>query len=336
LNEKLLYFLSFITTKYINLLGKRSYPFKKILIFKLDEIGDLVTSLPVFYNIHSQYPHAKITLLCKPFNAIFFKNLDYVDSVHSIDEILQQNDPFDLILDLRGNKETLDYALTHRPKYRLDRGSIRLKNKFLGGQKNEIDTNLEVISPIIGGELQKSNKIHLSTDETNKINKFIELEGLKQFAIIHIGARDKARRWPIDRFQEIINYINTQYSISCVLVGGMDDQKLNDECLQGVINKNNRNVAGEFNLIEYTALCTKATIFIGNESGPLHIAAAQNTPNIALFGPGVKGVFYPQNDKSIVHHYFLATGHKSQTIDNSTIFSITTSEVIQSIDRLLS
>jgi ADP-heptose:LPS heptosyltransferase len=116
----------------------------------------------------------------------------------------------------------------------------------------------------------------------------------------------------------------------------MDDQKLNDECLQGVINKNNRNVAGEFNLIEYTALCTKATIFIGNESGPLHIAAAQNTPNIALFGPGVKGVFYPQNDKSIVHHYFLATGHKSQTIDNSTIFSITTSEVIQSIDRLLS
>ena len=166
----------------------------------MDEIGDLVTVLPVFYNIHNQYPNARITLLCKPFNAIFFQNLDYIDCVHSLDEVLQK-DYYDLILDLRGNKKTLQYAFTHRPKYRLDRGSIRLKNKFFGGQKNEIDTNLEVISPIINGELKNSNTICLSTVEINKINTFIDLEGLNQFAIIHIGARDKARRWPIDRFQ---------------------------------------------------------------------------------------------------------------------------------------
>jgi ADP-heptose:LPS heptosyltransferase len=301
----------------------------------MDEIGDLVTALPVFYNIYNQYPNARITLLCKPFNAIFFKNLDYINCVHSLNEVLQK-DYYDLILDLRGNKKTLQYAFTHRPKYRLDRGSIRLKNKFFGGQKNEIDTNLEVISPIINGELKNSNTICLSTVETNKINTFIELEGLNQFAIIHIGARDKARRWPINRFQEIIEYINNQYSISCMLVGGQDDNELNDKCLQGVQNKNNRNVVGSFNLIEFAALCSKATLFIGNESGPLHIAAAQNTPNIALFGPGVKDVFYPKNEKSIVHHYFLATGHTQQTIENSTIFSISTAEVKQSIDRLLS
>ena len=301
----------------------------------MDEIGDLVTALPVFYNIHSQYPKARITILCKPFYAIFFKNFDYIDCVHSLNEVLQK-DHYDLILDLRGNKKTLQYAFTHRPKYRLDRGSIRLKNKFLGGQKNEIDTNLEVISPIINGELKNSNTICLSTVEIKKINTFLELEGLNQFAIIHIGARDKARRWPIDRFQEIIEYINKEYSMSCVLVGGEDDRNLNDACLSGIKNKNNRNVVGEFNLIEYAALCSKATIFIGNESGPLHIAAAQNTPNIALFGPGVKGVFYPKNDKSIVHHYFLATGHTQQTIENSTIFSISTTEVKESIDRLLS
>ena len=178
-------------------------------------------------------------------------NFHFISS--SLDEVLQ-NDHYDLILDLRGNKKTLQYALTHRPKYRLDRGSIRLKNKFLGGQKNEIDTNLEVISPIINGELKNSNTICLSTVEINKTNTFIELEGLNQFAIIHIGARDKARRWPIDRFQEIIEYINKEYSMSCVLVGGEDDRNLNDSCLSGIKNKNNRNVVGEFNLIEYARL----------------------------------------------------------------------------------
>ncbi|MBT8326087.1 MAG: hypothetical protein KJP21_00100, partial [Bacteroidia bacterium] len=83
-------------------------------------------------------------------------------------------------------------------------------------------------------------------------------------------------------------------------------------------------------------LCNRAQLFIGNESGPLHIAAAQNTPNIALFGPGVKNVFYPKNEKSIVHHYFLARGHKQQTIENTTIRSITINEVKQSVDKLLS
>jgi ADP-heptose:LPS heptosyltransferase len=93
---------------------------------------------------------------------------------------------------------------------------------------------------------------------------------------------------------------------------------------------------GEFNLLEYAALCEKAKLFIGNESGPLHIAAAMNTPNVALFGPGVKDVFYPKNEKSIVHHYFLATGHKQQTIENSTIFTITVDEVKKSVDYMLS
>lgn len=335
MNEKFLYFLSFLCSRYINLLGNRNYPFKQILVIKLDEIGDLVTALPVFYNIHKQYPEAQITLLCKPFNAIFFKNVDYVNCIHSIDKQINSIN-YDLILDLRGNKQTLKYALSSKPRYRLDRGSIRFKNKFLGSQKNEIDTNLEVISPLIDEEMLQSNAIYLSNKETAKIAQFMELEGLNKFVIIHAGARDKARRWPIDRFQEIIEYINNQYSMSCMLVGGEDDKELNDKCLQGVQNKNNRNVVGLFDLIEYAAFCSKATLFIGNESGPLHIAAAQNTPTIALFGPGVKDVFYPKNDKSIVHHYFLATGHNKQTIENSTIFSISTSEVKQSIDRLLS
>jgi ADP-heptose:LPS heptosyltransferase len=94
-------------------------------------------------------------------------------------------------------------------------------------------------------------------------------------------------------------------------------------------------VVGEFNLLEYAALCEQANLFIGNESGPLHIAAAMNIPTIALFGPGVKDVFYPKSDKSIVHHYFLATGHKQQTIEDSTIFTIKVKEVIGSVDKLL-
>lgn len=333
MNEKVVYFKSYIASKYINICGKRNYPFISILCVKLDEIGDLVTALPAFYNLHKNYPEAHITLLCKPYNAVFFKYIDYVDCIHSLDQLPKDN--FDLIVDLRGTKETIQYALKNRPKYRLDRGSIRFKNKFFGGQKNEIITNLEVIAPILDKPADPSNSIVLSDHEKITVEKFLRHEGLNKFVILHLGARDEARRWPIERFQSIINYLNERYSLSCLLVGGEEDRAINNACLKGVADKTNQNVVGKFNLLEYAALCSKSSLFIGNESGPLHIAAAQNTPNIALFGPGVKGVFYPMNQVSIVHHYFLARNHTQQTIENSTIRSIRTTEVKQSIDRLI-
>ena len=66
------------------------------------------------------------------------------------------------------------YRSSERPYYRLDRGSIRFKNKLLGGQKNEIDTNLEVISPLIDEKMPTSNAIHLSPI-MRKVNHLINL-----------------------------------------------------------------------------------------------------------------------------------------------------------------
>ena len=300
----------------------------------MDEIGDVVTALPVFYNLNRLYPKASQTLVCKSFNNIFFRNLDYVQCVNDFKEVSTKK--YDLVIDLRGTDTTRKYALKHRPKARFDRGSIRFKNKFTGGQKNEIDTNLEVITPIAKGELDPRNAIVLSTKERQKVQEFIELNNPKPFVVIHLGARDKARRWPIERFANVVGYINSTYSMPCVLVGGPDDNQLNQDCLAFVKSKHNFNVVGEFNLNEYAALCEQASLFIGNESGPLHIAAAMNIPTIALFGPGVRDVFYPKSDNSIIHHYFLANGHKKQTIENSTIFTITVDEVKESVDKILS
>ncbi|MFT5952025.1 MAG: ADP-heptose:LPS heptosyltransferase, partial [Bacteroidia bacterium] len=93
-----------MASKYINLLGKKDFDFKSILIIKMDEIGDLVTALHVFYNLRALYPTASQTLVCKSFNNIFFQNLDYVEYVNDFEEVKNKN--FDLIIDLRGTEET--------------------------------------------------------------------------------------------------------------------------------------------------------------------------------------------------------------------------------------
>lgn len=331
MNEKVLYLRSWVASCLINLMGSRKRDFKKILVIKRDEIGDMITALHVFRNLHNRYPNAQIHLYCKPFNTIWFKYIEYVTCFTTMTEIAGG---YDLIVDLRGDEETLRYALVHRPKYRLERGGIRLKNKFFGGQRHEIITNAQIIEPIMLKEVDLNNSITVSQLERDNISELIDAENIEPFAILHIGARDAARRWPVERFAECIAYLNSK-GITAILVGGPDDKERNDACLNRVQSKRNLNLAGTIDLLEYAALCERAKLFLGNESGPVHIASAQGTPVIALFGPGVKNVFYPRGEHVRIHHYFLARGHKRQTVENSTIFSIKVDEVIESIDSLL-
>lgn len=332
MNEKVLYLKSWLVSTFINLKGDKGFPFNKILVIKLDEIGDMVTALHVFYNLHNQFSNAEITTVCKPFNTIFFKYLAYVNCVTTLPK---ENKYFDLIVDLRGNNASLVYALKNQPKYRLDRGKIRMVNKFFGGQKNEIDTNFEIISPIISAKPILNNSIVTSEDEKNCVRSYLLENKIKNYAVIHLGARDESRRWPIERYANCIEYLNSEFSLNCLLVGGPEDNELNKQCLTKVDNSLNLNVVGAFNLLEFSELCKSAKLFLGNESGPLHIASSAKIPCIALFGPGVKNVFYPKGDKVKIHHYFLEKNHTKQTLQNSTIFKITVDEVKSSINKLL-
>lgn len=329
MSEKLLYLLSAITSKLINLFGHVPKHPKKILVIKMDEIGDMVTALHVFDHLHLRYPNAEIHAQVKPFNTLFFK---YIDHVTPVNELLGK---YDLIVDLRGDYDSLCYALWNMPWYRVDRGSKRMRNKFSGGQQNELITNFQIIEELLPPNTTRlANKIKYSEAEKASVQEYLDSQDIRDFAVLHLGARDAARRWPIERYRQIIKYLNSK-NISCLLVGGPSDKDINSECLSTLDQNINYNIAGRFDLLEFAALCANAKLFVGNESGPLHIAASEQIPIVALFGPGVKDVFYPIGDQVFIHHYFLDKGHKQQTIHNSTIFKISVDEVKASIEKIL-
>lgn len=328
MKEKILYLLSALLSKLYRWFGNRNYDFENIQVIKLDEIGDMVTSLHVFYHLHQTYPKAQIHVQCKPFNQIFFKHLPYITaSEHAFASP-------DLIIDLRGNFNSLWYAIRSGAKYRLDRGTIRLKNKLGGAQLNELITNFQIIEPLLKRHTPRlHNGIRCSEEEHSKVIDFLRSNEISKFVVLHIGARDAARRWPVERYMEVMSHLNER-GFHCILAGGASDKELNDKAIRQN-PRMNINGSEKFNLLEFSCLCEKARLFIGNESGPLHIAAANQIPIIALFGPGVRDVFYPLGSHVIIHHYFKARGHKNQKEENSTILEITTEEVIESVNTLL-
>jgi ADP-heptose:LPS heptosyltransferase len=306
---------------------------KQILLVKLDEIGDMATCSHVFRMLSEDFPSAELTVLCKP----LVKNLiEFNPFVHRIaHEISELKGPYDAIVELRGNWQTFFYSIRHRPHCRVDRGSVRFRNR--GNQKRETETNTEIVLPLLSKIYQADRSIYFEERSVARSNKFLREKGINKFVIIHAGARRVLRKWPVKRYAFLADFL-FENGISTVVCGGPEDiQTFRD------IADNAKAPVHEFirdvSLSDFAAMCKNAEAFVGNESGPLHIADAQGLRCIALFGPGVPHVFYPTTPDSVALHKVLHCNPCDQIhcvhADNPCIERIEVSEVVEAVRKIL-
>lgn len=336
--EDFIYISSILCSKLINWRkNPMKQKFNKILIIKLDEIGDLVNSMHVFELLKEEYPESEITLWCKSFIPSLISSNPYLDKIATSKKELTNN--YDLIVDLRGTFESIRYALFSFPKYRVERGGVRLHNKYNGGQKHEVLTNLQIVEPLLKKlPPEISLKLYYSEGTLAKVNSFLNQNEVSKFAILHCFARTKLRQWKSDRFVNIAKYLHEKYQLEIFFAGDKNENQL-IESIQRNLEFKTYNLALEFNLSEFAALCSKASIFVGNESGPLHIATASKCKSLGLYGPGVPTTFYPWGLNSKYIHYVLDCNPCDQVTcvrpENTCMDLITTIEVKQQIDELM-
>ena len=101
------------------------------------------------------------------------------------------------------------------------------------------------------------------------------------------GMELTAKRWPLERYREIVYKLVSQRDAQVLLIGGKDDVVLNGTLLEhlDVPEGSVLNLAGKTNFGESAALLQRCVLFIGNDSSPMHLAAAVGIPVIAIFGP---------------------------------------------------
>ncbi len=328
--EQLLYLVSSVCTRIVNHVRNVPKSFDKILLIKLDEIGDMIYTLHALKAVRQFHPESEITICCKEVNATLLKNEGVTD--HTVHSLSGLNRDFDLIIDLRGNWKSLGLSLLNSKAYRLDRGTIRIKNKLNGKQLHEVYTNWEVIKPILPDNAPfHFPKMTTTKDTKNSTGSKLSKLRVDKFVVMHCGARDVARRWPADRFSKICDFINKTYHLPVLLVGSESEKDLTEEVKLKSIDGKVINIAGSTSLLELAEICNKSEFFVGNESGPLHFAVIAQKPLVAIFGPGVKDVFYPLYEHQKVIHKFLSKGHYNQTAENSSILQVTEEEVQQAI-----
>jgi len=298
--------------------------FKRILAVKLADLGDLLAVTPALQALRAAHPSARIDLLVPPSSAGLLRGAPYLDRIltfnkFAFDSIGGLLDPRSVahtlafLMKLRAARYDavlifhhftmrwgarkfgmLSVASGAGVKAGLDNGRGRFLNRKATdsgfGAMHEVDYWLNVAA-LVGGHPYSGWRPHLPITDVDK-GKAAELLASSDVEVgplvaIHpgAGAYSRARIWPVEGFGDVAISLVRRYNCRIVIVGGPDEVEAAVR-LETIIGYDTTlNLAGRTGIHETAAVLERCDLFVGNDSGPMHIAAAMGVPVVAVFGP---------------------------------------------------
>ena len=273
----------------------------KVLFITSTRIGDAVLSTSILNYIKNRFPNSYFYIATGKTPAPLFKNFQNVKKIFILEkkffkihwlELWLQTffNKWDIVVDLRGS--IISYLLFNNQKYvyksinknihRLDELALLMKTKYL---------------PL--------PSIPILKKDTKKISK--DFLKLKNFIAIGASANWPAKIWPSKNFVKLIKMLLKERKLgkkkSIVFFGSSKDLKNIKKITKHLKKFRVRNLCGKLNLIQVAAHLNKCEIFVGNDSGLMHIASAVGVPTLGLFGPSLASRYAPKGNNA----YYIRT-----------------------------
>lgn len=293
---------------------------RAILVMRLYFVGDMLLATPVFEALKTRFPDASLVVLLKKRARPVLDNNPHVDDVLEYDGAKHYHGPawrwrlarqlrrrsFDLAVDLTGDLRSSWLLYATSPAYRV--GFNHAGCGFLLDRRipylatgHVVDHLLSAVETVGARPVAAVPRIYLGDDERDAASALLGEVGIRDtpFAVLSPGANWRFRRWPAERYAFLAAALRSRFGLPSVVTGSRADA-----ALAGRIAEESRgaarSLAGVASLREFAGLASLARVFVGNDSGPLHIAAAVGTPVVALFGPNTPERFAPRGSPSRV------------------------------------
>jgi lipopolysaccharide heptosyltransferase I len=331
----------------------------RILIVRLTAIGDCLHGLPVLCALRDALPDAHLSWIVEGRTADLLRRHPALDAVVQVPrrwlksplavwrahQQLRALRP-DVAIDLQGlTKSAIAAWLSGAPtRIGLSGRDGREASTWLNNTLVEpmmthvVDRNLELLRPL--GLSPDEVRFGLPTfaGDAPAIGRFLRGRGLESgFALINVGAGWPSKRWPADRFAEVARYLGERYHLRSVITWAGDEERLWAD--QIVVSAGAfAHIAPPTTLTELASLCQQAKFFIGCDTGPLHLAAAAETPCIGLFGPTSARRNGPYGEEHIViqkARLHSADRKSARTGDNAAMLAISVEDVCAACDSLI-
>jgi len=285
---------------------------KKILIVKLWAVGESILTLPLISELKKKYPNTQIDVLVRKRNKDIYTLNKNIGAVLLLNKknVISNFKKYDLVFDCEPylnisailsfwlGKQTIGFSHGQRAKL------YNYKIKY-NDQQHVVKTYLDLLIPICKEikNPKKLVKLEYSLYDLEIINKLLKSYSLDDKKLIGICATAAesahSRMWPKEKFAKLIDKLVSEKNVNIILVGGKNDSALNESIIKLVTNKEKVfNFAGKTSVKQLFALVEKCEVFISNDTGPMHVAAAQDVKTIGLFGPNTPVRFGPYGEKN--------------------------------------
>jgi ADP-heptose:LPS heptosyltransferase len=290
--------------------------FHKICIIHLNQIGDLVFSLPLLKSLKDNFPDVTIHSVVKPYLQDLLAESPWVDQILLRESSLKAK--LDLLKKIRRSQYDLLICLA-RSEEGLMLTLLSSANLKVGFARFFWDLGLDLKEHIEGHNSWHNNakllrllNIKISQNDYVGLLKIDEdasrIDLPAEFVVISPAAsrRRQIKTWDPKKFAELILLLKHHFDLTSVIVGSSQDQAYNRIISDSLREKATVNDAttidltGNTNLRSLCSIIRKARLFVGIDSGIMHLASSIDIPVVGLFGPTDPQYVGPQNKRSII------------------------------------
>ena len=293
----------------------------KFLILRLGSLGDVVLTTPVINLLKEAYPDAEIDFLVKKEFAEILAGNPNLNKLIPFDSkgvnkgasglfgIVGElkNNHYSHVIDLHANLRSriISFLLTSSTTLRYNKQALKRRFILSGIRLKTVHTTKSYASALSPLDIKKepgNPQIFFSTEECERAYECLHKEGIKEGDLLigfNPGAKWPTKMWPAEHFIELGKRLVKELNGKILIFGGPDEVEICSGIRDGIGDKAIL-LTGKKTLKESATLISKCNLFISNDSGPMHMASAVNTPVIAFFGPTVQDFGFSPLGKSVV------------------------------------
>jgi len=280
----------------------------KILVIKLSAIGESILALPMIKSLKDNFPNARIDILCTKQNKQVFIGQEFVNKIYNVKSAPKLFKRYDLVFDCEPFLNLSAILSKFCGKYVIGfghgaRARVYDDKVYYDDKKHVVSVYLDMLVKFKVSKLgEKLVELKFSKRDEKEIDIFLSSCGVKKSDFLvgicsDVGKSAKQRIWPIERVAELCDKVIEKYGAKIILLGA--DRKLHGQIISRIRNKSNIvNSAGRTSLAGLFYLVKNCDLVISNDTGTMHMAAAQGCRTIGLFGPNLPERFGPYGDKN--------------------------------------
>jgi lipopolysaccharide heptosyltransferase I len=288
-------------------------PQPRLLVIRLSSIGDIVHTLPAVAALGRSFPQAEIHWLVESRYAPLLEGNPHLRRVIQVDTLSWRGRvprarivvemvkaarelraaAYDAALDFQGLWKSALLALLTGARHRVGLAEPWLRERSAAvlytervpalGRQHVIEQRLALVEHL--GARVGVWQFPLPCDAAAEQYVETQLSRLeaRDFMIVNPGGGWKAKRWSPENYALLLRHFEPRFSARILLTGSPEDSAM----IAGILSRAETRRAVYFpaNLIQFIALARRARLFLGGDTGPLHLAAAVGTPLVAIHGP---------------------------------------------------